>query len=61
MVCKDIIDVDGKMTKDLALSIHGNQLNKSHYLNTEEFLSAIEEKLKVDWAKAVESMSLSKI
>ena len=29
------------MTKDLALLIHGKELNKSHYLNTQEFLDTI--------------------
>lgn len=36
----------GKMTKDLALILHGNKLNKEHYLNTEEFLDALGEGLK---------------
>jgi len=35
----------GKMTKDLALLIHGKNLRKEHYLNTREFLSAIESML----------------
>ena len=32
---------NGQMTKDLALLIHGNELNRSHYLNTQEFLDCI--------------------
>jgi len=32
----------GKMTKDLALLVHGKNLRKEHYLNTSEFLEAIE-------------------
>ncbi len=31
----------GKMTKDLALLIHGDQLQREHYLNTQEFLDAL--------------------
>jgi len=31
----------GQMTKDLALCIHGDKLNKSHYLDTEAYLDAI--------------------
>ncbi|KAI5065009.1 hypothetical protein GOP47_0019704 [Adiantum capillus-veneris] len=31
----------GKMTKDLALLIHGPKLSRNHYLNTEEFLDAV--------------------
>jgi isocitrate dehydrogenase len=37
---------EGKMTKDLALIIHGKNLTKEHYLTTEEFLSALDNKLK---------------
>jgi isocitrate dehydrogenase len=38
---------EGKMTKDLAICIHGNQVKHGeHYLYTEEFLEAINEKLK---------------
>ena len=35
----------GKMTKDLALLIHGKNLRREHYLNTRDFLSAIESML----------------
>ncbi|MBN2236853.1 MAG: isocitrate dehydrogenase (NADP(+)) [Bacteroidales bacterium] len=44
-VCIDTVE-SGRMTKDLALIIHGNALQKEHYLTTEEFLNAIEEELK---------------
>ncbi len=38
----------GKMTKDLAVCIHGNKVNHGeHYLYTEEFLAAIDANLKV--------------
>ena len=39
-VCIETVE-SGKMTKDLALLIHGKKLNKSHYLNTQEFLDTI--------------------
>ncbi|MBT4709008.1 MAG: NADP-dependent isocitrate dehydrogenase, partial [Flavobacteriaceae bacterium] len=39
-VCVETVE-NGKMTKDLALLIHGKELNKSHYLNTQEFLDTI--------------------
>ncbi len=39
-VCIKTIE-SGKMTKDLALLIHGKKLNRSHYLNTQEFLDSI--------------------
>jgi len=36
----------GQMTKDLALLIHGNQLQTDQYLNTEGFLQALDTNLK---------------
>lgn len=39
--CIDTVD-NGKMTKDLALCIHGNKLEKSHFLNTQDFMDAID-------------------
>ncbi|KAI8867551.1 isocitrate dehydrogenase [Ramicandelaber brevisporus] len=43
--CLDTVDVDGIMTKDLALSIHGKDLKREHYANTGEFMSAVAKKL----------------
>jgi isocitrate dehydrogenase len=40
-VCVDTID-DGFMTKDLALCKFGKQMNRSHYLNTFEFLAKLQ-------------------
>ena len=39
-VCIETIEA-GKMTKDLALLIHKDKLNESHYLNTQEFLDVL--------------------
>jgi len=39
-VCVDTVEA-GKMTKDLALCIYGDDLNDSHYLSTEDFLEAL--------------------
>jgi isocitrate dehydrogenase len=45
-VCIETVE-SGKMTKDLAVCIHGNKVTHGeHYLYTEEFLSAIDENLK---------------
>lgn len=44
-VCIETVE-SGKMTKDLALIIHGRELSNEHYLNTEDFLSALDEGLK---------------
>ncbi len=45
-VCVETVE-SGKMTKDLAVCIHGNDVKHGdHYLYTEEFLEAIDENLK---------------
>jgi isocitrate dehydrogenase len=45
-VCVDVVE-SGKMTKDLAVCIHGNKVKLGeHYLNTEDFLNALDEELK---------------
>ncbi|MEN9348566.1 MAG: isocitrate dehydrogenase (NADP(+)) [Flavobacteriales bacterium] len=43
-VCVDLVEA-GKMTKDLAVCIHGDKTNDSHYLTTEDFLDAIDAEL----------------
>lgn len=43
-VCVETVE-SGKMTKDLALCIHGNDLQAAHYQTTEEFLTALDENL----------------
>jgi isocitrate dehydrogenase len=46
-VCVETVE-SGKMTKDLAVCIHGNKVSHGdHYLYTEEFLDAIDQNLKV--------------
>ena len=45
-VCIETVE-SGKMTKDLAVCIHGNKVNHGeHYLYTEEFLDAVDANLK---------------
>lgn len=44
-VCIDTVE-GGQMTKDLALLIHGDDMNTDHYLTTEEFLEALDTGLK---------------
>ena len=39
-VCVETVEA-GQMTKDLALCIHGEDLNDSHYLTTEDFLNVL--------------------
>lgn len=43
-VCIDTVE-GGKMTKDLALLIHGKDMTEEHWLTTEEFLEALDEGL----------------
>lgn len=43
-VCVSTVEA-GQMTKDLAVCIYGDQLQDSHYLTTEAFLSAIQHNL----------------
>ena len=44
-VCVDLVQA-GKMTKDLAVCIHGSETREEHYLTTEDFLNAIDHELK---------------
>jgi isocitrate dehydrogenase len=44
-ICVETVE-SGKMTKDLALIVHGENLKEEHYLTTETFLEAINENLK---------------
>jgi isocitrate dehydrogenase len=43
-VCIETVE-EGKMTKDLALLIHGKKLDKTHYLTTQKFLSELKRNL----------------
>ncbi len=43
-VCIETVE-EGKMTKDLALAAHGENLKPEHYLTTEQFIDAITENL----------------
>jgi isocitrate dehydrogenase len=44
-VCVDLVE-GGKMTKDLAVCIHGDQTKEEHFLTTEDFLDAIDAELR---------------
>lgn len=43
-ICIETVE-SGRMTKDLALCIHGGELKPEHYLNTAQFLNALAESL----------------
>lgn len=50
-VCIEVVE-SGKMTKDLAVCIHGNKVEHGkHYLYTEEFLQELDNALKVKLGK----------
>lgn len=49
-VCIETVE-SGKMTKDLALIVHGKDLKQEHYLTTEGFLNALDEGLKAKLSK----------
>ena len=44
-VCIDTVE-SGRMTKDLAICIHGEKTTREHYLNTDQFLDALEKELR---------------
>jgi isocitrate dehydrogenase len=44
-VCVETVE-SGKMTKDLAILVHGDKVTPNQYLNTEPFLDAIDQNLK---------------
>lgn len=48
-VCIETVE-SGKMTKDLAVCIHGNKVSSDQYLNTEDFLDALDQNLKAKLA-----------
>ncbi len=48
-VCVEVVE-SGKMTKDLAVCIHGDKVQPEHYLYTEDFLDVIDEALKAKMA-----------
>ena len=50
-MCTETVE-SGKMTKDLAVCIHGNKVEHGRdYLYTEELLAALDENLKVKLGK----------
>ncbi|GAB2293392.1 hypothetical protein Dimus_027591 [Dionaea muscipula] len=48
-VCIETVE-SGKMTKDLALLVHGSKVTRETYLNTEEFIDAVAQNLKTKLA-----------
>jgi len=39
--CVEVIDVDGVMTKDLALAIHGKDMRREHWVITDVYMDAV--------------------
>lgn len=48
-VCVETVE-SGKMTKDLAVCIYGSETKPEHYLNTEDFLNALDTNLRAKLA-----------
>lgn len=48
-VCIEVVE-SGKMTKDLAMLVYGDAMTSDNYLNTQDFLNAIDEALKAKLA-----------
>jgi len=44
--CVEVIDKDGIMTKDLALAIHGKDMKREHWVVTDVYMDAVNDKLK---------------
>ncbi|KZT65172.1 isocitrate dehydrogenase [Daedalea quercina L-15889] len=44
--CVEVIDIDGVMTKDLALAIHGKEMKREHWVVTDVYMDAVNDKLK---------------
>ncbi|KAI6018331.1 isocitrate dehydrogenase [Pisolithus marmoratus] len=44
--CVEVIDIDGVMTKDLALAIYGKDMKREHWVVTNVYMDAVNDKLK---------------
>ncbi|KAI6112371.1 isocitrate dehydrogenase [Pisolithus croceorrhizus] len=44
--CVEVIDMDGIMTKDLALAIYGKDMKREHWVVTNVYMDAVNDKLK---------------
>ena len=40
--CTETIDVDGIMTKDLALAMYGSKMTREHWVTTDVYMKAVE-------------------
>lgn len=47
--CVEVVE-QGKMTKDLAMLVYGDKIERSNYLNTEDFLDAVSQGLQMKLA-----------
>ncbi|EEB97913.1 hypothetical protein MPER_02671, partial [Moniliophthora perniciosa FA553] len=43
--CVEVIDQDGIMTKDLALTIYGKEMKREHWVITDVYMDKVKEKL----------------
>lgn len=50
--CVETIDIDGIMTKDLALAMYGAKMTREHWVTTDVYMKTVEAKLKEKMANA---------
>ncbi|PVU98788.1 hypothetical protein BB560_005607 [Smittium megazygosporum] len=55
--CIDSVQTDNIMTKDLALTIHGKNLQRSHYVTTTEYMNHVSDVLKASLSKILNANS----
>ena len=48
--CKEVVDIEEMFTKDIALAIHGSDMQPGDYLNTEDFIDCIARRLYSNWS-----------
>jgi len=56
--CIEVINKDGIMTKDLALTMHGKDMKREHWVVTDKYMDAVNEKLKAKLAATESTKSV---
>lgn len=56
--CVEVIDKDGIMTKDLALAIHGKNMQREHWVITDKYMDAVNNRLKAKLSASAATKSV---
>ena len=56
--CKEVVDTDEIYTKDMALAIYGTEMKPTDYVSTEEFMTKVEDKVKILWSQQQQEANL---